>query len=477
MLPSRTQITYSLTFIVLSIALLIITFCFTLINLRQTEESADWVAHSYHVREVVQQVYSDLREAERTQRGYLITNDLTYLTAFRKDINNANITLTELNRLVADNSQQERNLKRLEKLSQEKLVLLNRVTAAEEKIGLEAAIKLILTNQAQPKMQALQAQVQVMLNEEAQLLSIRRAKLAQARKLIYASSVAFFLIALTPLIMGLVFMHHEIARFRALLSERNRYAEQLEQSNQELALVATIASHDLKAPLRKIHFFIEQIQRDPQSHLSEESADFFRRVQTATEKMQKLIEHVLFIARRQSAEAHLNFNQVNLRQLMLDVTATLEPQIRESNGVVDIGDMCSVQGDKLALAQLLQNLIENGLKYHKPGVAPKINVSAIKTAEGKCEIRVQDNGIGIEPEHQKEIFEMFKRSPSQRNTAAGYGVGLGIVSRIVKHHNGSMQIESQPGVGSVFIVQLPDSPRNVISQTGQSQTLAYPVAK
>lgn len=320
-------------------------------------------------------------------------------------------------------------------------------------------------------MQAIQDQVQIMLNEEARLLAIRRNNLDHYRKIIYTSSIIFFLIALTPLIVGLVLVRLEITRFRALLEEKNRYAEQLEQSNQELELVATIASHDLKAPLRKISFFITQIQEDPLSHLSKESTDFFHRVQDCAEKMQKLVEHVLFIARRQGSESHLNFEHVNLRQLAIDVTTTLEEQIRETNGTVQVGNMCSTQGDKLELAQLLQNLIENGLKYHKPGIAPKISISATQTPEGKCEIHVQDNGIGIAQEHQKEIFEMFKRSPSPPNIM-GHGIGLGTVNRIVKHHNGTIQVESRPGEGSSFIVQLPITQDNIAGQTDLNQMTA-----
>ena len=106
----------------------------------------DLVAHSYHVREVIQQVYSDIRDAERTQRGYLITDDPVYLKLYQKDINNAHQIIRQLQYLIADNPRQVRNLSRLTQLSQDRIVGLNQVTAAKDHVGLGAAKKLILTN-------------------------------------------------------------------------------------------------------------------------------------------------------------------------------------------------------------------------------------------------------------------------------------------------------------------------------------------
>lgn len=452
MIRCKKQMTYSTIFFSIAIILLIITFCFNLQITSTTTLSAHQVAHTYQVKEQIQRLFSDVKDAERGQRGYLLTSDPSYLTLYHSAITDEQKTYANLRQLIRDNLAQAQNLSRTNNLIQARLNTLQHVLDIQQRSGTIAAREVIRQSPGKKLMDAIAAQTQIMLHEEGRLLDIRKKSFAQHKNETAFFSVLFFVMSIVPLIIGYCLLHASHSRSLQLLMEKNTYAEQLEQSNDELALVATIASHDLKAPLRKIHFFSDEILKDKNNTLSPESIDFFHRMQTATEKMSLLIEHVLSIARRKTSE--MPIEAINLGQLASEVARTMEAQIQETNGQVEIGEMCSIQADKYELAQLLQNLIENGLKYHRPGVPPKIQITAHRDAQGDCEIRIKDNGIGLEKKHQHEIFKLFKRLPNAKHES-GYGVGLATVDKIVAHHQGSIRVESSPNEGAEFIVNLP----------------------
>ena len=425
MIRTRRQITMSALVFGLAWLLLMATYIYSTLNFTRTDDSVVLVAHTYHVKELIERLSSNVRDAERVERGYLLTNDPHYLTAYHAAIRDQRLTLNALRALTRDNPVQIANLNQLERLVLQRLAMLQKVITTQQQDGLNAAIALIRTGNGMRLMDAVQDQVQRTMQEEDRLLALRQQRVTQYRQELYFSFLAFVL-ALVVVVSGYLLMQMSVFHQRKLLAELNKYAEQLEHSNQELALVATIASHDLKAPLRKIHFFVGEILKDPVSRFSEESRDFFKRIQASAEKMQQLTEHVLAIAVGKGSDFPMD--SVNLRQLTKEVTETLEKQILETQGQVEVGAMCSIHADKYEMAQLLQNLIENALKYHQPGLPPKVSVSAMKTDDGGCEIRVRDNGIGV---------------------------ALGTVARIVQHHHGAVRVESAPGEGSEFIVQLP----------------------
>lgn len=459
MLQSMKQMAFGNLFLGLALLFLGFTFFFMLTNYSEAIKSGQWVAHTYQVKEQVERLASDVKDAERAERGYLITNDPSYLALFDLSVKHSKATAVFLQQLTRDNPQRQAHLRQLNQLILLRLNVLRQVLKRQQQDGFEAAQALVLTGKGKRLMDNIQAMTNTMLNEEDLLIKQRRQTFEDVNRWVYLLSGLFFVLALIPLVSGYYFLRMSANRYRLLLLEKNNYVAQLEQSNQELEMVATIASHDLKTPLRKISFFVGEILRDPANSLSAESVEFSERIRVSLDKLQGLIEHLLVIAKRKAPV--LPHEMVNLQQVAQEVAFILEGQIRDSGGAVKIGDMCSIQGDRYELAQLLQNLIENGLKYHRPGVPPVVNVMARQTTDGQCEIRVKDNGLGVEKQHQKEIFNMFSRMPGQAQ-CDGSGVGLGTVSKIVRHHHGTVNVESQPGEGSEFIVTLP------VSHTGVS---------
>jgi signal transduction histidine kinase len=285
-----------------------------------------------------------------------------------------------------------------------------------------------------------------------QLLQIRQKRQYQRNWLVF---LALSNVVLMLLMLGGAYalLHLKSKRYQAILANKNEYIALLEQRSRDLSMVTVIASHDLKAPLRKLSYFMDAILKDSVSQLSPESRELFGRAQACGEKMQALVHSILNIARRPSTEPLQE--DVQLSQIARDVISTLSPLIQETRGRVEIGAMCSVQGNKSQMTRLLQNLIENALKYHQPGVPPVVRVFAKSSGQDNCcEIRIIDNGIGMAPEQQQKAFQMFQRLPGSLS-CEGSGVGLGSVKSIVESHRGTIHINSRLGKGAEFIVKLP----------------------
>jgi len=233
------------------------------------------------------------------------------------------------------------------------------------------------------------------------------------------------------------------------------YAEQLARSNRELEQFAYTASHDLQEPLRKINFFASRLKNQMAGSLDEQEGDFLNRMVSASQRMQDMIEALLTYS-RVSTKAQ-PFVPVNLEQVARDVISDLEVSLTRSKGRVELGELPALEGDRTQLGQLLQNLIGNAIKFHRPGVPPVVRVwGEVETRGGRSWVllRVADNGIGFEEKYLQRIFEPFERLHG-RSEYEGSGMGLAICRKIVQRHGGEITAESRVGEGTTFLVALP----------------------
>jgi PAS domain S-box-containing protein len=229
-----------------------------------------------------------------------------------------------------------------------------------------------------------------------------------------------------------------------------RANEALERSNVELQQFAYVASHDLQTPLRNISGFIQLIKLNYVDKLDDQAKDWIRRTIQSCEQMHTLIRDVLAYSRVDSKARP--FQPTPLREVFQDAYSALETSIYELGGRVTCGDLPTVMGDRSQLAQLLQNLIGNGLKYHG-SEPPHVHVTATRQGNDWL-ISVKDNGIGIALRHQERIFEIFRRLHSQQDYP-GTGIGLAICRRVVHRHGGRLWVESEVGRGSNFLFTIP----------------------
>src|ERR1043166_4707063 len=225
----------------------------------------------------------------------------------------------------------------------------------------------------------------------------------------------------------------------------------LEQSNRELEDFAYVASHDLQEPLRKIQAFGDPLKAKHAGELAPQGRDYVERMQAAAKRMQILINDLLSFSRVTTKAQP--FVHVDLGQIAREVAHDLEMRVHDAGGEITIGELPSIDADPLQMRQLLQNLAGNALKFHRPGVPPRVEIRG-ELRDGHARIVVDDNGIGFEEKYAERIFTMFERLHG-RGTYEGTGIGLAICRKIAQRHGGEIAARSRPGEGSTFIVTLP----------------------
>ena len=262
--------------------------------------------------------------------------------------------------------------------------------------------------------------------------------------------------------LGLLFaafddMLDHIEEAQQSLVERAREVErvnrELARSNRELESFASVASHDLQEPLRKITAFGDRLKSQCGDALTDKGRDYLERMQNAATRMQSLIEDLLSYSRVTTRGQP--FVPVSLGGVTREVLSDLELRIERTGARVEVGDLPTIEADPTQMRQLLQNLLANALKFQRPGEAPRIRVEAQNGfAGGRCQIRVQDNGIGFDEKYLDRLFKPFQRLHGQ-SAYEGTGIGLAICKKIAERHGGSITARSVPGQGTCFLVELP----------------------
>jgi len=244
-------------------------------------------------------------------------------------------------------------------------------------------------------------------------------------------------------------------KLRREIAERMRVEAELERSNRELEQFAYVASHDLQEPLRKVQVFGDRLKARQAQAFDEQGRDYLERMQDAARRMHKMINDLLTFSR--VATRVEPFVPVDLRQVAQEAVSALEVQIEQSGGRIVIGDLPTLEADPTQMRQLLVNLIGNGLKFHRQGVAPVVEISSEQIKRRRkelCQVLVKDNGIGFDEKYLDRLFKPFQRLHG-RGKYPGTGIGLAICRRIAERHGGSITAQSAPGEGATFIVTLP----------------------
>jgi PAS domain S-box-containing protein len=251
------------------------------------------------------------------------------------------------------------------------------------------------------------------------------------------------------------------------------YAEDLEKRVEERTqtLGKTVQSlesfcysiaHDLRAPLRAMNGFSSALLEDYGKQLGSVGHDYAERIAFAAAQMDQLIEDLLAFA--SLSHKDFSFEMVDLNGQLETVLRDLAPEIKAHKAEIEVPpSLPPVWGSPTLVQQLLSNLLSNAIKFVAPGVAPRIIIQANLTGS-IVQIFVKDNGIGIERQHQQRIFQIFERlHPTE--TYSGTGIGLAIVQKAAERMRGRVGVESEPGQGSCFSVELPAAPRPATSPT------------
>ncbi len=252
----------------------------------------------------------------------------------------------------------------------------------------------------------------------------RLSALAKAGTALISIITAIFLIRHLPLALSLPGLQH--------------YANELEKKNKELDDFTRMASHDLKEPLIKLTALGDLLREDLKNQSEADIDADIREIQESTQQMQTLVNNLLEYSR--AGHAAMKKETVRLDECIQFALETLEHGIGKHEAEIVVHPQPSVQGDARLLKQLFQNLISNALKYARPDVPPRIEVTAAPV-DGEWIFGVKDNGIGIPLEHRERVFDTFCRLHSRANVE-GTGIGLAICRKAVERHGGRIWFNS-----------------------------------
>lgn len=247
----------------------------------------------------------------------------------------------------------------------------------------------------------------------------------------------------------------------AMLEDSKNYAEDLEEKvrqrtvelerlNEELRLLAYVASHDLQEPLRTISSYLQLVELRYSDGLSEDARELFAFVLNAVAHMKELIQDILTYSRMETQLA--NFSLFNCQAVLDEVCTVLDVAIKESDTIITHDELPQIRADKRLIIQLFQNLLSNAVKY-RGDRKPQIHIGVTRIGQ-EWQFSVRDNGIGIEPQYLEKIFIIFQRL-HLREDYQGTGIGLAVCKKAIDLHNGRIWAESEFGSGTTFYFTLP----------------------
>ena len=251
---------------------------------------------------------------------------------------------------------------------------------------------------------------------------------------------SIFLVGVT--IFSFVLLYRNLLRQQKLAEIKNEFISNI--------------SHELKTPIATVGVAIEALKSFNAIHDAQKTKEYLDISSNELQRLGLLVDKVLKLSMFEKKEVELNKENFDMKALTMEVLDTMKIQFDKNKAVVNFnteGNDFMIKADKLHITSVIYNLLDNALKYRKE--KPEINV-LLSSRQNGIELKVADNGIGIEPEYQSKIFDKFFRVPTgNKHVVKGYGLGLSYVSHIIAQHKGTIHVESELNKGSTFIIKIP----------------------
>ena len=248
---------------------------------------------------------------------------------------------------------------------------------------------------------------------------------------------------------------------KELNAKLEEQTKDLKESNRELEQFAYITSHDLQEPIRMIHSFLSLLEKKYGDKLDDKARQYIRFATDGALRMRQIILDLLDFSRIGKYEDKIKL--VDLNQVVQEVLETHRNRINESQATIKNNGLPALLTIESPMIQIFHNLINNALKYHRPGVHPEVIIEANDLGE-EWQIKVIDNGMGIEPEYLDKIFIIFQRLHT-RELIDGTGMGLAIVKKVIENMGGKIWVTSEVGVGSTFYFTVPKLNQKRVKKT------------
>jgi two-component system phosphate regulon sensor histidine kinase PhoR len=253
--------------------------------------------------------------------------------------------------------------------------------------------------------------------------------------------ILFSIILLGITILSFVLLYRNLQKQRRLAELKNEFISNI--------------THELKTPIATVGVAIEALKNFNAMENPQRTKEYLDISSNELQRLSLLVDKVLKLSMFEKKEIELKYEPLNLKDIVDEVTASLRLQLEKNNARVSVtqnGDL-NLQGDKLHLLSVVFNLIDNAIKYSNGDPSIQIELNG---DEQNVELSIKDNGIGIPQEYQNKVFEKFFRVPAgDTHNTKGYGLGLSYAAHVVKKHNGIISVDSQPGLGTRFIISLP----------------------
>jgi signal transduction histidine kinase len=468
----------------------------SVILVNQARDDNRWVVHTVEVENQINTVLLEIRRAESAARGYLLTSEPRFLADHETAVASIIPDVDKLIKLTSDNPVQTEFANKLRSAVGERLAEFAKAIDFVKRNDTAGGVAMLRDPGAGDSVRAISEASAAMFIEETRLFAQRTEKADRTQVLASSVTIAGSSCVIALAVLS-IFLVRRSARARdeaeAQLRDSNVNLESivqertsdLREANEEIQRFAYIVSHDLRSPLVNIMGFtseLEELRGDifkriatlgrgassaplvpdnasddaepalegPDKQLSQDFTEALGFIKSSIGKMDRLISAILNLTR----EGRREFQPVPIdtRELIEGIVSTVAHQAAEANAQVRIEPLPEIVSDRLALEQIFSNLIDNALKYLKPGVPGDIAVRG-RTKLGFAIFEIADNGRGIDSKDHQRIFDLFRRAGPQDRP--GQGIGLAHVRALVRRLGGTMSVASELHNGSTFTITLP----------------------
>ena len=466
--------------------------CVLFVN--EAREDSGWVVHTVEVENQTNALLLEIRRAESAARGYLLTSGPEFLRDHEDAVAQIHPDLDKLAGMIGDNPEQRDNIGKMRAAIDTRLGQFAKemdFVKQGEQGNATALVREAAAGETPSMIRDIGA---AMRDEEIRLLAFRTDNADRSQRM--ASSVTIAGSALVIVLAGIsIFLVRRESRARDAAESRLRDSNvnlevtvdertaDLREANEEIQRFAYIVSHDLRSPLVNIMGFTSELEELRNSifrriaalghavaaaavpvvpvdaepaleggdkQLSDDFTEALGFIKSSIAKMDRLISAILNLTREGKRE--FDPVRIDMRELIEAIIATLAHQADEAKAEIRVAPLPDIVSDRLALEQIFSNIIDNAIKYLKPGVPGEIAIRG-RTKLGFAVFEITDNGRGIDSKDHQRIFDLFRRAGTQDRP--GQGIGLAHVRALVRRLGGTMTVSSELGSGSTFTITLP----------------------
>lgn len=467
----------------------------SIVMVNKARDDSRWVVHTVEVENQISTVLLDVRRAESAERGYLLSLQQKFLTEHDAAVSRIPAALDQLTRLTNDSPEQTAKTKALREAVNARLAEFATAVDFVKRNDIPGGVAMLRDGTSTVVRQI--GEIATSMRAEEERLFKRRTEAAD-RSQTLAALVTAAGSGLVLLLAGLsIFLVRQSARARDEAEQKLRdtnlnleatvetRTSDLREANEEIQRFAYIVSHDLRSPLVNIMGFTSELEElrtdiftriakysraaavapasisdaDPaeapelqteDKQLSQDFAEALGFIKSSIGKMDRLISAILNLTREGRRDFHPV--EINTRELLESIISSMAHQAAEANAEIRLEQLPDIQSDRLALEQIFSNLVDNALKYLKPGIPGEIIIKG-RSKLGFLVFDFTDNGRGIDEKDHSRIFDLFRRAGLQDRQ--GQGIGLAHVRTLVRRLGGTISVSSELNKGSTFTVTLP----------------------